>query len=332
MKIALFSAKSYDREFFERENREFNHEIAYFDAHLNEHTVKMAAGFDAVCVFPNDALDRFVIKTLAAQRIKLIALRCAGYNNVDLEAAREFGIQVVRVPAYSPYAVAEHAIAMMLTLNRKIHRAYNRVRESNFKLDGLMGFDMHGKTVGLVGTGRIGSVTANILKGFGCRILAYDPSPRLVYEEHGVHYVPLDELLHRSDIISLHCPLTPQTHHMINEAAIERMKPGAMLINTSRGGIIDTRAIIWGLKSGKIGSLGMDVYEEEEDIFFEDLSNQPMQDDVFARLLTFPNVLVTGHQAFFTREALESIAQTTLENIREVEKGLNCTNEIISVG
>lgn len=331
MKIALFSAKPYDREFFEAANKEFKHELVFFEAHLNDHTVQMAAGFQAVCVFPNDTVNRFVLKNLAAHGVKLVALRCAGYNNIDLEAAREFDIQVVRVPAYSPYAVAEHAVAMMLTLNRKLHRAYNRVREGNFKLDGLLGFDMHGKTVGLIGTGRIGTVLANILKGFGCRILAYDPSPNIMYEEHGVHYVELSELLHQSDIISLHCPLTPKTHHLINEDAIERMKPGVMLINTSRGGVIDTRAIIWGLKSGKIGSLGLDVYEEEADIFFEDLSEQTMQDDVFARLLTFPNVLVTGHQAFFTREALENIAYTTLGNIHEVDQGQECINEIVSV-
>ncbi len=328
MKIAVFSARPYDREFFDQANRDYGHTLTYFEPHLDSHTAQLAKGFQAVCVFPNDQLDRATLKELSNLGIRLVALRCAGFNNVDLDAARDFSIQVVRVPAYSPYAVAEHTVALMLTLNRKIHRAYNRVREGNFKLDGLLGFDMHGKTVGIVGTGRIGAVLAEILHGFGCRLLAFDPSPSLMYEERGVHYVTWPELLRQSDIISLHCPLTPQTRHLIDANALAQMKDGVMIINTSRGAVVDTRALIQGLKSGKVGALGLDVYEEEGDIFFEDLSDRPVQDDVFARLLTFPNVLITGHQAFFTREALENIARTTLANIQDVEKGQTCPNQV----
>lgn len=329
MKVAVFSARPYDQEFLDEANRKFGHELVYYEAHLNRDTVQLAYGSDAVCVFPNDTVDRAVLEKLAQNEVRLVALRCAGYNNVDLDAARELNIQVVRVPAYSPHAVAEHAVALMLTLNRKIHRAYNRVREGNFKLDCLMGFDMHGKTVGLVGTGRIGQVVAQILHGFGCRVLAFDPCPDIMYEERGVHYVDLPELYRQSDIISLHCPLTPQTLHLINADALSQMKTGVMLVNTSRGAVVDTRAIIKGLKSGKIGALGLDVYEEESDIFFEDISDTAIQDDVFARLLTFPNVVITGHQAFFTREALENIAETTLANISEVERGAECPNKVL---
>lgn len=329
MKMAVFSAKVYDREFLTEANQSAGHELTFFEPHLDISTVQLAAGYNAVCVFTNDTLDEEVLQALAHAKVKVIALRCAGYNNIDLEAAQQLGITMVRVPAYSPYAVAEHAVGMMLTLNRKFHKAYNRVREGNFKLDCLLGFDFHGKTVGIVGTGKIGTVAANIMKGFGCRVLAYDPAPNILFEEHGIHCVSLPELLKQSDIISLHCPLTPQTYHLINDETLSQMKDGVMIINTSRGGIIDTKAIIRGLKAGKVGYLGLDVYEEEADIFFEDLSDKCMEDDVFARLMTFPNVLITGHQAFFTQEAMANIAQTTLNNISQVERGQACPNQVL---
>ena len=262
-----------------------------------------------------------VIARLRSLGVRLIALRCAGYNNVGLAAAKKHGVTVVRVPAVSPYAVAEHTIALMLALNRKLHRAYNRVREGNFALDGLVGFDMHGKTVGVIGTGQIGTVVTQILTGFNCPTLAFDPFPNAICRSLGVGYIELNELFAQSDIITLHCPLTPENKYMISDAAIARMKNGVMLINTSRGALLDTVAIIDGLKSGKIGYLGLDVYEEEEEIFFEDRSGLILSDDVFARLLTFPNVIITGHQAFFTREALENIAATTIENITLFEQG-----------
>ena len=318
MKTAVFSAKTYDREFLSVANGS-RHELHFFEPHLNEETVGLAAGFGAVCVFVNDQVNASVIAKLRSLGVRLIALRCAGYNNVDLPAATKHGITVVRVPAYSPYAVAEHAIALMLALNRKVHRAYNRVREGNFALDGLVGFDMHGKTVGLIGTGQIGIVVAQILTGFGCPTLAFDPIPNPTCQSLGVRYVELNELLAQSDVISLHCPLTPENKHIINDAAIARMKNGVMLINTSRGSLLDTVAIVGGLKSGKIGYLGLDVYEEEEEIFFEDRSGLILGDDVFARLLTFPNVIITGHQAFFTREALLNIADKTIDNITRFE-------------
>jgi D-lactate dehydrogenase len=318
VKVAIFSAKKYDREFLSMANAS-RHQLGFFEAHLNEETVGLATGFDAVCVFVNDHVNAAVIAKLRSLGVRLIALRCAGYNNVDLSAATKHGITVVRVPAYSPSAVAEHTIALMLALNRKLHRAYNRVREGNFALDGLVGFDMHGKTVGLIGTGRIGGEVVRILTGFRCPTLAFDPFPNATCQSLGVRYVELNELLAQSDIISLHCPLTPENKYIISDAAIPRMKNGVMLINTSRGGLLDTVAIIEGLKNGKIGYLGLDVYEEEEEIFFEDRSGLILSDDVFARLLTFPNVLITGHQAFFTREALSNIAITTIENITKFE-------------
>ena len=318
VKVAIFSAKKYDREFLSAANAS-RHELRFFEPHLNEETARLVAGFDAVCVFVNDQVNAAVIATLHSLGVRLIALRCAGYNNVDLAAAKKAGVTVVRVPAYSPYAVAEHTIALMLALNRKLHRAYNRVREGNFALDGLLGFDMHGKTVGVIGTGQIGAVVARILTGFGCPTLAFDPFPNDACRSLGVHYVALDELLAQSDIITLHCPLTPENKYIINAAAIARMKNGVMLINTSRGALLDTLAIIQGLKSGKIGYVGLDVYEEEEQIFFEDRSGLILSDDVFARLLTFPNVIITGHQAFFTREALLNIAATTIDNINRFE-------------
>jgi D-lactate dehydrogenase len=286
---------------------------------LNEETVSLAAGFEAVCVFVNDQVNAAVIATLESLGVRLIALRCAGYNNVDLSAAKKHGVTVVRVSAYSPYAVAEHTIALMLALNRKLHRAYNRVREGNFALDGLVGFDMHGKTVGVIGTGQIGTVVARILIGFGCPTLAFDPFPNATCRSLGVRYVELNQLFAESDIITVHCPLTPENKHLINGQALEKMRKDVMLINTSRGALLDTVAIVEGLKSGGIGYLGLDVYEEEEEIFFEDRSGLILGDDVFARLLTFPNVIITGHQAFFTREALLNIAATTIDNITKFE-------------
>ena len=279
--------------------------------------------------FVNDHLDAGVIETLAKSGTRLLTLRCAGYNNVDLKAAREHGIAVARVPGYSPYAVAEHTIGLMLALNRKLHRAYNRVREGNFALDGLLGFDLHGKTVGIIGTGRIGSVVTKMLTGFGCRILAFDPIPNEICRSLGTRYVKFDELLAQSDVITLHCPLTPENQHMIDAKALQKMRGGVMLINTSRGALIDTLAVIEALKSGKVGYLGLDVYEEEERIFFEDRSGLIISDDVFSRLLTFPNVIVTGHQAFFTREALENIAATTIDNITKFESGLALDNQVV---
>ena len=318
MNVAIFSAKKYDREFLSRANAS-RHHLGFFEAHLNEETVGLATGSQAVCAFVNDQVNAAVIERLHLLGVRLIALRCAGYNNVDLAAATKHGITVVRVPAYSPYAVAEHTIALMLALNRKLHRAYNRVREGNFALDGLVGFDMNGKTVGIIGTGKIGTVVAQILTGFGCPTLAFDPFPNEACRSLGVRYVELNELFAQSDIITLHCPLTPENKYIINAAAIARMKNGVMLINTSRGALLDTLAIIERLKSGKISYLGLDVYEEEEEIFFEDRSGLILSDDVFARLLTFPNVIITGHQAFFTREALLNIAGTTIANITKFE-------------
>jgi D-lactate dehydrogenase len=320
VKVAIFSAKKYDREFLGAANAS-HHQLRFFEPHLNEETVNLAAGFYAVCVFVNDQVNASAIAKLGSLGVQLIALRCAGYNNVDLSAATKHGVTIVRVPAYSPYAVAEHSVALMLALNRKVHRAYNRVREGNFALDGLVGFDMHGKTVGIIGTGQIGTVVAQILTGFGCPTLAFDPFPNATCRSIGVRFVELDELFAQSDIISLHCPLTPENKYIISDAAIARMKNGVMLINTSRGALLDTVAIIQGLKSGKIGYLGLDVYEEEEEIFFEDRSGLILGDDVFARLLTFPNVIITGHQAFFTREALLNIASRTIENITKFENG-----------
>ena len=327
MKIAVFSAKKYDCEFLGAANAS-RHELLFFEPHLSEETVALATGSQAVCVFVNDQVNAAVIERLHSLGVRLIALRCAGYNNVDLGAATKHDITVVRVPAYSPYAVAEHTIALMLALNRKMHRAYNRVREGNFALDGLVGFDMHGKTVGIIGTGKIGTVVAQILSGFGCPTLAFDPFPNDTCRSLGVRYVALDELFAQSDIITLHCPLTTENKYIISDAAIARMKNGVMLINTSRGALLDTIAIIEGLKSGKISYLGLDVYEEEEEIFFEDRSGLILSDDVFARLLTFPNVIITGHQAFFTCEALENIAATTIENITRFEQGQALGNRL----
>lgn len=314
MKVTVFSTRPYDQASLDKANGG-RHSLAYFEAHLSRESAAMAANAEAVCAFVNDQLDRSTLEVLGQGGTRLVALRCTGFNNVDLDAAAEFGITIARVPAYSPHAVAEHTAALILSLNRHIHRAYSRVREGNFSLDGLLGFDMHGRTVGIVGTGKIGLVLGRIMTGFGCRLLATDPVQNEELKQLGGCYVTLSELLAASDIVSLHCPLMADTRHMIDASAIARMKPGVMLINTSRGAVVDTRAVIAGLKSGKIGHLGLDVYEEEEDIFFDDRSEQLIQDDVFARLLTFPNVLVTGHQAFFTSEALTAIAETTIANI-----------------
>jgi D-lactate dehydrogenase len=328
MKTAVFNTKPYDRTFLEAANADFRHELTFFQPRLTGETVSLAAGHAAVCVFVSDQLDAAVLEALAAGGTRAVALRCAGFNNVDLAAAARLGQAVVRVPAYSPYSVAEHTVGLMLALNRKLHRAYNRVREGNFALEGLLGFDFHGRTAGIVGTGKIGTCLARILHGFGCRLLGHDAWQNPDCLALGLRYVPLDQLLAESDLVSLHCPLTPQTQHLIGAAAIERMKPGAMLINTSRGAVLDTPAVIHGLKSGRIGALGLDVYEEEEGVFFEDLSARGIEDDVLARLLTFPNVLITGHQAFFTSDALSAIARTTLSNLADVEAGRPCANEV----
>jgi len=319
MRTAVFSTKPYDRAFLDDTNRSYRHELVFLEPRLTTETVNLAQGFEAVCVFVNDRLDADVIARLAAGGTKAIALRCAGFNNVDLAAADRHGVPVVRVPAYSPHAVAEHTVALILALNRKIHRAFARVREGNFSLDGLLGFDLHGRTAGVVGTGQIGECVARILAGFGCRLLGFDPQPNAACEALGLRYVPLDDLLAESDVVTLHCPLTPDTRHLIRAETLARMKPGVTLINTSRGAVIDTKDAIDALKTGRLGALGLDVYEEEADYFFEDLSQQVIADDVLARLLTFPNVLITSHQGFFTRDALEAIARTTLGNLRDLE-------------
>lgn len=328
MRILVYSTKPYDRQFLEAANGGGKHEIDFLEAALTPKTATLAAGYDAVCIFVNDDAGADTLRPLAEGGVRAIALRCAGFNNVDLDAAREASIDVVRVPAYSPYAVAEHAVGLMLSLNRNLHRAYGRVRDGNFALGGLMGFDFHGRTVGIVGTGKIGELVGGIMKGFGCRLLAYDPYPNDACRELGMEYVDLPQLFAESDILSLHCPLTPDTHHLIDDAAIQQMKPGVMIINTSRGGVVDTRAVIGGLKSGHIGHLGLDVYEEEGDYFFQDLSDHAIPDDTLARLLTFPNVLITGHQAFFTHEAMTSIAETTLANLSDIESNGESVNSV----
>ncbi|WP_075216303.1 2-hydroxyacid dehydrogenase [Mongoliimonas terrestris] len=319
MDVAVFNTKPYDRRYLEAANTEGRHSFLFLEPHLSMETAVLAKGHAAVCVFVNDRLDAPVLTRLNDSGVSLIALRCAGFNNVDLSAAKALGLTVARVPAYSPHAVAEHTIALLLTLNRRIHRAYNRVREGNFALDGLIGFDLHGKTAGVVGTGKIGALVAGILQGFGCRVIAHDAYLNPACEAAGVEYVDFPTLCQESDVITLHCPLTPDTHHLINAEAIGRMKRGVMLVNTSRGAVIHTAAVLKGLKSGAIGAVALDVYEEEGDFFFEDLSNRYIGDDLFARLLTFPNVLITGHQAFLTDEALTAIAETTVGNITAFE-------------
>ena len=319
MKIAFFSAQHYDRLFFNRYNT--TQDIVFYEAPLDEQTANLATGCQGVCVFVNDRLNSGVINTLADLGVRIIALRCAGYNNIDLQAAASKNIQVVRVPAYSPHAVAEHAAALVLALNRKIHKAYNRVREGNFSLDKLTGFDLYGKTVGVIGTGKIGECFCDIMLGFGCKVLAFDLVANRALEAKGVSFVPLLDLLEQSSVISLHCPLTSQTKHIINEQTLAHMQKGAMLINTSRGALIDTKAATEALKTGKLGYLGIDVYEQEEHLFFHNLSEEVIQDDVIMRLMGFPNVLITAHQGFFTEEALTQIAQTTLSSIEEFEAG-----------
>ena len=324
MRIAFYDTKPYDKVWFDKINEKYGYKIKYFEDKLNADTAILAKGYDIVCAFVNDTIDEQTIDILYENGTRLLAMRCAGYNNVDFKAA--YGkMYIVRVPGYSPYAVAEHAAALLLGVNRKTFRAYNRTREGNFSINGLQGFDLYGKTVGVIGTGKIGRVFIDICKGFGMRVLAYDPFPR---EMDGVKNVTLDELYKESDIISLHCPLTAETRHMINADAIERMKQGVYIINTSRGGLINTPDLVEGLKDRHIGGAGLDVYEEESAYFFEDLSSDVMTDDTLARLLTFPNVLVTSHQGFFTQEALRAIAETTLANVKAYEDGQPLENEI----
>lgn len=329
MKLALFDARGYDRESFDAANARHGHALQYFDTRLTPETAALAAGFPAVCPFVNDRGDAATLARLAALGVRLIALRSAGYNQVDLRAAAALGLRVVRVPDYSPYAVAEHAVGLVLALDRKIHRAHARVRESNFSLEGLVGFDLHGKTVGLVGLGRIGRVAARIFHGFGCRLLAHDPRPPADLDPAlPVRFVDRGELYRESHVITLHLPLTPATHHLIDEAALSQMRRGVFIVNTGRGALIDTRALVAALKSGQVGAAGLDVYEEEEGLFFQDLSDKVLQDDVLARLLTFPNVIVTAHQAFLTHEALDAIADTTLANLTAFEQGRPLRHEV----
>ncbi len=329
MKIAMFDTRAYDRESFEAANQSAGHTLTYFEARLTAATAALASGHDVACPFVNGRIDAHALEILKSNGVRLIALRSAGYNHVDLATAAGLGMPVVRVPEYSPYAVAEHAIALVLALDRKIHRAYARVREWNFSLDGLVGSDLHGKTVGIIGTGRIGQVAARIFRGFGCKVLAFDLAPDAEFAaDPDIRYTDLAEIYRDADVISLHVPLTPRTHHMIDAPALAAMKQGAILINTGRGALIDSRALIESLKSGHLGAAGLDVYEEEEGVFFRDLSNRILEDDVLARLLTFPNVLVTAHQAFLTREALASIARITLDNVTAFERDGTPCNEV----
>lgn len=327
MKVAFFSTRKYDREFFDKANSG-EHTIVYHEPRLTPDTIPLGLGSEAICVFVNDVVNREVLHRLSEEGLKVVALRCAGFNNVDLEAARDYGVSVVRVPAYSPHSVAEHTVGMMLALNRKFHKAYIRVREGDFHLDGLLGFDMHGRKVGIIGTGKIGECVAKILHGFGCELLGYDVQENEACRSLGVKYVALNDLFSESEIVTLHCPLTPETKHLISKDTLSGMKDGAMLINTSRGALVDTAAAIDALKSGKLGWLGIDVYEEEADLFFDDHSSDVMCDDTFARLLAFSNVLITGHQAFFTSNALTQIADTTLANIGQTESGEKCENSV----
>ncbi len=331
MKTLFFSAKPYDERSFVDANRRFGHELRFVESRLNTTTADLVRDEPAVCVFVNDLLDQAMLTRLHAAGVKLIALRCAGYDNVDVAAARQLGLTLVRVPAYSPHAVAEHTLCLILALNRKIHRAYCRVRDGNFSLDGLLGFDLAGRTAGVIGTGNIGAIVARILKGFGMQVLAHDPVPDAECQRAGVRYVDKAELFAAADVISLHCPATRDTYHMIDAAALAQMKDNVMLINTSRGVVLDTNAIIRALKDRKIGYLGLDVYEEESELFFEDLSSEIIQDDVFERLLTFPNVLVTAHQGFFTADALANIAETTLQAMTDFEQGGEPANRLGAV-
>ena len=329
MKILFFSAKPYDKQFFDLYNEDYGFEIEYLETHLGPHIVNAVQDQEVVCVFVNDKVNAEVLSVLAEKGVKIIALRCAGFNNVDLEAARAHGISVCRVPEYSPQAVAEHTVAMLLTLNRKTHKAYNRVREQDFSLNGLLGFNLYKKTVGVIGTGKIGSAFCRIMQGFGCKVMAYDLYPNNELENFGVVYATLEDVLAGSDIISLHCPLNEDTHYMINEKTIATMKAGVTLINTSRGGLINTADIIEALKSKQVAYLGIDVYEQEEKLFFRDLSGSIIDDDVIQRLISFPNVLVTAHQAFFTQEALSEIAQITLKSIHDLTAGQTPENKSV---
>ncbi|MGF1713957.1 2-hydroxyacid dehydrogenase [Photobacterium chitinilyticum] len=329
MKVAVFSTKKYDQKSFEIINANYQHELTFFEFRLTAQTARMAQGFDAVCAFVNDDLSQAVLEELANNNVRLIAMRCAGFDKVDLEAAKTLGIQVVRVPAYSPEAIAEHTLGLMLSLNRRIHRAYQRTRDANFSLEGLTGFNFHGKTVGVIGTGKIGIATIRILKGLGMNILAYDPYENPIAVELGVTYTSLDDIYRQADVITLHCPMTEENHHMFNAVAFDKMREGVMIINTSRGELLNSKDAIEALKSRKIGSLGIDVYENEKDLFFEDKSNDVIKDDVFRRLSACHNVLFTGHQAFLTEEALGNIADTTLNNIARYEAGTTSGNELI---
>lgn len=329
MKIAFFNTKQYDQEYFDRANQNGAQQIRYFASHLNLESTSLISDEKVVCAFINDNLNAEVLHKLKSKGIELIALRSAGFNHVDIACAKQLLLPVVRVPAYSPYAVAEHAVGLLLCLNRGIHRAHNRIREGDFSLRNLMGFDLHGKTVGVVGTGKIGQAFANIMLGFGCKVIAYDVVHNDQCLQSGVTYVSLDNLLSQADVISLHCPLTPETYHLINKEAVAKMRDGVTIINTSRGKLVDTQAIINALKSGKVGLLGLDVYEEEEALFFEDYSAKGIQDDVLARLTTFPNVIITSHQGFFTQEAMLNIAQTTLSNIHQFEQDGSIQNGVV---
>jgi D-lactate dehydrogenase len=332
MKIAVFSAERYDREFLNAANSAEGHELKYFQSSLGVETASLAAGNDAVCIFVNDSANAAVLEVLQRGGTRLVALRCTGFNNVDLAAAERLGIKVVRVVTYSPYSVAEHAVALLLAINRKIHRAYNRTRDSNFALDGLMGFDLHGKTVAVIGTGKIGRVFAKIMLGFGCEVIGYDIFPSAEFVALGAHYATPSEIGVKADIISLHCPLSTETHHIVNAGTLARMKHGALLVNTSRGGLVDTEAAIEALKSGQLGGLALDVYEQEAGLFFRDLSSTIIADDVLQRLISLPNVIVTGHQAFFTREAITTICETTLRSVTEFATGQPLSNEIKAPG
>lgn len=326
LKIAVFSSKHYDREHLELANQNFGFDLEYYEHKFSCKTAVTAKGFDAVCIFVNDEADKKALRELSSVGVKILALRCAGFDNVDLDEAAKLGITVVRVPAYSPEAVAEHAVALMMTLNRRTHKAYQRTRDANFSLDGLTGFNMHNRTAGVIGTGKIGLAMIHILKGFGMAILAYDPYPSDTAVELGAQYVSLDDLYAKSDVITLHCPMSPENYHLLNAESFNKMKKGVMIINTSRGGLLDATAAIDALKQAKIGALGMDVYENERDLFFEDKSNDVIQDDVFRRLSSCHNVIFTGHQAFLTQEALLNISETTLTNIQAVYENKPCQN------
>lgn len=329
MKVAFFSTRKYDRKYFDQANASVGHELVYFENRLREETAPLAIDCDCVCAFVNDRLNRNTLSLLAQSKTKLIAMRCAGYNNVDVEAANELGITVVRVPAYSPHAVSEHVIAILMALYRTTHRSHNRVREGNFSLEGMVGHEVFGKTVGIIGTGKIGALVAKLFLGFDCKVYAFDTRKDEELARWGIEYADLDKLWKTCDIISLHCPLLPATKHLINEETLSKMKQGVTIINTSRGALIDTAAAYRALKSGKMGYLGIDVYEEEDNLFFEDLSAEIIQDDLFMRLTTFPNVFITGHQAFFTDTALTNIADTTLNNISEFEATGSSTNQVV---